>query len=379
VKPTHREAQTISEQAAQWLCVLAEGDAAAQTAFLEWLRKSPRHVEEFLLASATWTQLRAHGMRHPMAVDAILAEVMTRGTASNVVGLERDSRSSPDARSSRFDVSEDSQPQPSAYPRMRWVAGFAGLALTAALGWWALDSGPTYSTEVGEQRTVRLEDGSVLYLNTDTRAHVRFSGKVRKIELLKGEALFVVAHDRERPFRVHTDDAVVQAVGTQFNVRTMAGDTRVSVIEGRVKVAHHETALMTDATRPADAAGGLTPRSAMSVAGESPRNVELLVAGEAATIADDGLIVKGEAPDVALSIAWRQRRLVFKAETLEHVVAEINRYSARQFRIDGEKARQTRLTATFDADNPQSLAAFLQQYSDLTVDTSGEGFVIHER
>jgi transmembrane sensor len=318
-------------------------------------------------------------MRHPMAVDAILAEVMTRGTASNVVSFERDSTSSPEARSSRFDVAEDSQPPPAAYRHMRWVAGFAALVLTAALGWWALNSGPTYSTEVGEQRTVRLEDGSVLYLNTDTRARVRFSGKVREVELLNGEALFVVAHDRERPFRVHTDDAVVQAVGTQFNVRTMAGDTRVSVIEGRVKVARHEAAMMTDATRPSEVAGSPAPRSGMPVAGASPRTVEFLAAGEEATIADNGLIVKGEAPDIALTVAWRQRRLVFKAETLEHVVAEINRYSARPFRIDGEKARQTRLTATFDADNPQSLATFLQQYSDLTVEASGDGFVIHER
>jgi transmembrane sensor len=383
MRSTRQEAQTISEQAAQWLCVLAEGGIAEQAAFLEWLRKSPRHVEEFLFASATWAKLHADGMRQPMDVDAILAEVLTPGAAPNVVPLGRDSTRWSSSSLAQTHASQDSQLEPTRYRHMRWAAGFAALALTSALAWWALGSGPTYSTEVGEQRTVRLEDGSVLYLNTDSRAHVRFSGKVREVELLEGEALFVVAHDGDRPFRVHTDDAVVQAVGTQFNVRRLPGDTRVSVIEGRVKVAHRETALMTDAIPPTQSAGSTTPPSdvppTMPVERESPPSVELLAAGEEATVAGNGRIVKSEAPDVALSVAWRQRRLVFKAEPLEHVVAEINRYSARHFRIDGEKARQTRLTATFDADNPQSLATFLQQYSDLTVEASGEGFVIHER
>jgi transmembrane sensor len=356
MKSPRQDTQPISEQAAEWLCVLAEGGAAEQAAFLEWLKKSPRHVEEFLFASAAWQTLRELGSSQPMEVSAILADALTPGAvASNVVALGREPKSistgsvpeSPASAALRSVQEAKGSAHRMRPAHLRWAAGLVALLLAAVTGWWVLSSAPTYVTEIGEQRTIRLADGSVLYLNTHSRAHVRFSADVREVELLDGEALFVVAHDPARPFRVRTDEVLVQAVGTEFNVRRLAGNTRVSVIEGRVKVAE-----------------------------ESLDTVELLAAGEEATIVDKGRIRKATVADIPRVVAWRERRLVFKAETLENVVAEINRYSTRQFRIEGERARATLLTATFDADKPESLATFLQQYSNLAVETRGEVLLI---
>lgn len=350
MKSQRRETRTISEQAAEWLGVLAEGGAAEQAAFLEWLKKSPRHVEEFLFVSATWKRLNENGARQPQSIDAILAEVLTPGAASNVVTLERDSAKPeavviPNAKhASRRGLS--------------WAVGLAALILIAVVGWWVTIFNATYSTDVGEQRTVSLADGSVLYLNADSRARVRLSEHRREIQLLQGEALFVVAHDRKRPFLVRTNDAVVQAVGTQFNVRQLPKDTRVWVIEGRVKVARQASASSARAT---------------------PGGVEFLTAGEQAIIAGSGEIAKAKSADISQAIAWRERRLVFKAETLQNVVTEVNRYSSRQFRIEGEHAKEMQLTATFDADQPEALARFLENYAGLKVEARGEEFVIREQ
>lgn len=63
-----------------------------------------------------------------------------------------------------------------------------------------------------------LNDGSIVYLNTRSRVEEQFSRQARNVRLLEGEAMFSVEHDRARPFRMISDDTVIQAIGTQFNV-----------------------------------------------------------------------------------------------------------------------------------------------------------------
>src|SRR5690606_14686343 len=94
-----------------------------------------------------------------------------------------------------------------------------------------------YSTGIGEQRTVKLADGSIVHLNTDSSLRVEYSPATREVHLVEGEALFVVAKEPARPFRVEAGQTTVQALGTQFNVYRRAGGIEVSVIEGAVRVA----------------------------------------------------------------------------------------------------------------------------------------------
>src|SRR6202034_3836256 len=92
-------------------------------------------------------------------------------------------------------------------------------------------------TAAGQHRDVTLADGSIVSLNTNTIVETDLSRKLRQIYLRKGEAHFQVAHDRSRPFLVHAGDAVVRAVGTEFEVR-LREDKHVEVLvnEGRVEV-----------------------------------------------------------------------------------------------------------------------------------------------
>src|SRR5262249_3999796 len=92
-------------------------------------------------------------------------------------------------------------------------------------------------TAAGEQKTVTLKDGSKVVMNESSRIHVSLSSAERVIELRAGEAIFDVARDPGRPFRVHTTSAVVRAVGTRFNVHKLESGTVVSVLDGRVQVA----------------------------------------------------------------------------------------------------------------------------------------------
>ena len=105
----------------------------------------------------------------------------------------------------------------------RWIAVAAAAALVLAAGWWTLRSvvslppAAHYVTTVGGYERVMLADGSVLELNGDTEAEVRFTAAERRVRLARGEAHFTVAKNSARPFWVEANDVAVRAVGTAFN------------------------------------------------------------------------------------------------------------------------------------------------------------------
>jgi transmembrane sensor len=95
-----------------------------------------------------------------------------------------------------------------------------------------------FSTATGQQREIRLADGSTMLLNTGSTATVFYSMRERDIYLARGEASFTVAHDAERPFFVRAGhNHKLQATGTRFDVRVVTPDTvELIVAEGQVTV-----------------------------------------------------------------------------------------------------------------------------------------------
>lgn len=69
---------------------------------------------------------------------------------------------------------------------------------------------PEYATALGEQRTIQLADSSIVTLNADSRIQLRLDPTRRNIDLLRGEALFKVAHDPRRRRREEPVHLVLQ-------------------------------------------------------------------------------------------------------------------------------------------------------------------------
>src|SRR5262249_25853413 len=122
-----------------------------------------------------------------------------------------------------------------------WAIAASLMALAAGIIWWAHDGQllgipKTYRTAHGEQLTQRLPDGSVLRLDTDSEATVHYSGRERVVDLQRGQALFEVAHETGRRFRVSAGDAGVIAVGTRFDVYRNVDSVEITVIQGEIAV-----------------------------------------------------------------------------------------------------------------------------------------------
>jgi transmembrane sensor len=241
----------------------------------------------------------------------------------------------------------------------------------AVLAAWAFVAHGTYgwkefATATGEQRAFELEDGSVIHLNTGSTIAWRFKGQTREVRLLHGEALFRVHHDAARPFRVYTPDALIQAVGTQFNVYNRPDGTEVAVIEGRVNITPERHPAIAQFNVPA---AGLRSNPATRSVGAS----------QEARIEHGGLLSVRAVPDVSDVVAWRERRLVFRQQTLERIVAEFNRYNSRQMRLEGAGVASRVFTGVFDADDADSLAQVLARDPSLSVSYSDHVIVVNAR
>ncbi|MDE1164348.1 MAG: FecR domain-containing protein [Pseudomonas sp.] len=92
-------------------------------------------------------------------------------------------------------------------------------------------------TATAERLSLRLDDGSQLLLNTCTSVNIRYTPRLREVQLLSGEILIETAHDAlARPFVVHTQEGSIRALGTRFIVLREADHSQVCVLEHAVQV-----------------------------------------------------------------------------------------------------------------------------------------------
>ncbi|MGQ2995919.1 FecR domain-containing protein [Variovorax sp.] len=202
------------------------------------------------------------------------------------------------------------------------------LGLTAAVGGiaaalrgtetWQL-AASDHSTRTGEIREIALPDGTRVVLGTATAIDLRFDAHERRLVLRAGEILVTTAPDpagAHRPFRVHSRQGSVEALGTRFIVRQEAEASRVAVFEGAVAV------------RPARA----------------PEAMVRVGAGQGTVFFAD----RAQAPDAVAdsAAAWTRGVLVAEDMRVADFVAELARYRPGVLRCDPEVA-ELRVTGVF--------------------------------
>ena len=339
-------------QASGWVETLRHASPGDEMRFVAWLKESPRNVRDFLLMLSLDGALEKLDPARLHSLEALIAKVDQRVTPLTL-------RPAPAAAAARS-------------RRLKWTAVAAGVLVAAvgALFWYAHPRSHDFETATGEQRTFELEDGSVVSLNTHSRVAVRLTAHVREVRLVRGEALFHVAHDPSRPFLVSTDDAVVQAVGTQFDVYRRDDGTVVAVLEGRVNVTTAAPAPTASGSAAAPVAARGAPRTAA---------VRSLGASQEAQVSHEGSVSIREVNNVSDTVAWRERRLIFRDQTLEQIVSEFNRYRTHRIRLEGSGVSERVYTGVFDADDADSLLQVLARDPALAVEREGEATLVRLR
>jgi transmembrane sensor len=248
--------------------------------------------------------------------------------ASNVIPLPQSESPPPVERRSAWFESR----------RLWFAAVVCCLALVGVIAKIA-SSSSTIEARLGEWRTVQLADGSSVSVGPNTLMQVEYRKGIRRIGLQRGEALFTVAKDPERPFIVNAGGAVARAVGTRFGVERREDRIRVTVAEGKVAVVRGEQAAALE------------------------HAVDLSVA--TALGADEGVEIRLDAPTVPLqpekvnaerALAWANGKLFLQTETVGEAIEEFNRRNRLQLRVDDPTVAGWHLCCVFDAGDPEAFA-----------------------
>lgn len=346
----------ISREAADWCVTVSSGQMtdADKARFAEWLMASPAHLREFQTIEALWDDARVFG-------DDLDTD---RRVVALFPGLRRHETGAAAGCAARA--------------RHAWW-GYAGkiaasLLLLAGIGAAMMAGGAAdglfgparavYQTAVGENRLIRLDDGSIIELNTASRVTVRMTDKRRAIALERGEAYFVVAKDAARPFVVATDDAFVRALGTEFNVKAVDQRLAVTVIEGEVMVGDGRY----DARPSHEGQGWRTNliRNQQLVLADAPRH-------------DRRKLPVSNSVNAKKLVAWREKKLIFDAMPLSEVVADFNRYNRTVIEIRDPELAALAISGVFDPRDPVAFAKTVEMFPDVAVIMLGEQRILLER
>lgn len=342
------EESLAAERAVEWLHRLQSGDKRDKVAFRNWLIRSPQNGGEVLAATAT---------------DVVMRELLR--------GKRIDVKEFVSAATNVHTIGDDRRPREQSAPPKRlrrWIglslaATLAALALTAVVS--NLFRPTEYITSTGEQRAIVLPDGSAIAINTESTVRVAFSRHSRDVYLDRGQAMFTVAKDSSRPFRVHivgaaapgeiSKDTIVKAIGTKFDVRRRSERINVAVIEGIVQVRSD----VNQAARDGSAS---------------------VVAGQGVNVERSGEITPPRPINPTDVSAWQQRRLVFTDSTLEEIAEEFRRYNRTpRINIVDENLRKQRISGVFDADSPEALLLYLQSDNSILIERKGAEIEIRMR
>lgn len=119
------------------------------------------------------------------------------------------------------------------------IAGVTGGKIYQSYSW------TNYITQIGEIKTIELQDGSTVVLNGNSHLKVprNLSTAVPRDVYMTGEANFHVtqAETVDARFVVHTENIQVEVLGTKFNVNSRDHETEVYLEEGSVKVTQDDS------------------------------------------------------------------------------------------------------------------------------------------
>lgn len=302
----------LQAQAAAWFAKLQAREVSAATLndFREW-RKLPGRRQAYADIEAIWRQ--SGGLRNDADIAAALEQARIAA------------------------------PAPRGRPWLWAVAGgLASLMLAAGVYWGAQRN--TLQTGIGEQRIVRLADGSRLRLDTRTKVRVAFAPDQRIVHLDRGQAFFDVAKDPDRPFEVRAGQTRVRALGTRFDVRRDGDQVRAVLVAGSIEV---ETRAGTESRR-------WRLRPGQQITPAAPQ-------------------AQPKPANVPVATSWTSGRTIFERVPLAEAAHEMNRYSRIQVTIADDATARMVVSGAFDSGDMKAFIEAVTALYPVRAETVNEG------
>ncbi len=254
-----------------------------------------------------------------------------------------------DARNSKSRMWEAVKPhlyphrhRPASYRLL--TAGIAAVILVAVwIGW--LQTRPTnpawqqLSAAAGKSR-VRLPDGSMVWLNSNTQLHYdenSFGKKYREITLT-GEAFFDIAKSEGAPFIIHAGKIKIHVLGTAFNVKAYTYDSAVytTLVRGKIAVSFQGKTIV------------LRPEEKLTVP-----VTQLSSVIQPSHLNKDS---SGQLPE----ISWLNNKLIFDNDSFGILANKMSKWYGVSFHFESPSLQQLRFSGIIDTESIDEALKMLQ-------------------
>lgn len=194
---------------------------------------------------------------------------------------------------------------------------------------------------------VVMEDGTHVTVNrhSSLRYKKKFMSEERKV-FLSGEAWFEVARDTSRPFVVDAGAALVEVLGTSFNVNAYKEN---NVVEITVE-------------------SGLVAMSAK----KDQKDLIVMKAGSGGTYHKRQKELTLLASTDPNKISWKTREFYFEGSTLQEVAELLNRVYGADLVIANPALSSCEITVTFKDQSLEAILTVLEKTLDLEISRSGD-------
>jgi transmembrane sensor len=176
------------------------------------------------------------------------------------------------------------------------------------------------STDRSESKFLLLEDSTQVWLNAASSIEYpdQFNATKREV-FLTGEAFFDVMHADKIPFIIHTGDVSTTVLGTAFNIKAYPGSKNitVSVSRGKVQVSRKD---------------GWTTT---------------LTVGQQVKLEEEKKNVHEKSIPTSDVAAWQQGTIVYDDETLEDIIADLQRVYNVSISIEDPALHSQKISTSF--------------------------------
>ncbi|WKA26137.1 FecR family protein [Bradyrhizobium roseum] len=312
----------LRDEAEAWLLRLTSGAATERdaAAFRQWCLQSTAHAVTFAEVNLLWDRSHA-AARNIASVGAQRAVAAQHASSGRRLGRRAFLGSAVAASAAAAMV---------VYPPLRLWPSLPELTAD-------------YRTTIGEQRRIAIADDTSVNLNIQSSLSIRSTGGDEAVELVAGEAA-VLTQSPVRPFVVIAGDGRTIASRAHFNVRHDRSDVCVTCLDGEVRV-------------------------------EQGGNVATLRQRQQVLYGSRGLDEVVTVDPVVVT-AWQEGMLVFRNESLDRVIEEVNRYRPGKIVLMNRRLGRRSVEASFQIDRLDDIIALVRDAYDAKVTRLPGGIVL---
>ncbi len=351
------DSKQINEEACAWIAKLhgAQPSAEELEAFRQWKAQSPAHKAEITQLAKLWGELNV------LTELAVVEEPITsKSITSKPLPL----------RIFSFSANRSAYIGVAACVSLIGVMMFTWFMTQEMKPDQAVLNGglPEHATVVGEQRTIILEDGSSILLNTNSRVRVAYTAEARNVYLNQGQAHFDVASNSAKPFNVYAGQGMVRAIGTAFSVYLKEALLEVTVTEGSVELnaVESEKTVARPLLEPVPNAATIKKLAVVN-AGQNAKFDQVIKSIKSIETVDT--------PEILRKLAWREGLLKFAGAPLYEVIEEVSRYTSMSIVILDPEIRELRIGGFFKVGETDKMFEALESSFGIRVERLNDNLV----